>query len=81
MGLPYHTPSTMDETPFSVEYGFEAVVQNEFGILTYRVANYNDRGNEVALRGELNLVEEKGIGRTSRWRPISRESLSTIIKG
>ena len=26
---------------------------------TYRVANYNDMGNEEALWGELGLIEEK----------------------
>ena len=50
---------TTGETLFSLTYGFEAVVPTEIGLPTYRVANYDDRGNEEALRAELDLVEEK----------------------
>ena len=51
--------ATTDDTPFSLTYGFEAVVPTEIGLPTYRVANYDDQGNEEALRVELDLVEEK----------------------
>ena len=51
--------ATTGETPFLLTYGFEAVVPTEMGLPTYRVANYDDQGNEEALRAELDLVEEK----------------------
>ena len=51
--------ATTGETPFSLTYGFEAIVLTKIGLPTYRVANYDDRGNEEALRAELDLVEEK----------------------
>ena len=57
----YQTTSrtTTGETPFSLTYGFEAVVQTELELLTYRVENYNEQENDEALRGGLYLVEEK----------------------
>ena len=51
--------ATTGETHFSLNYGFEAVVPTEIGLPTYQVANYHDRGNEEALRVELDLMEEK----------------------
>ena len=50
---------TIGETPFSLTYGFEAVVPTEISLPSYRVANYDDQLNEEALRVELDLVEEK----------------------
>ena len=47
------------ETPFSLTYGFDAVVPTEIGLPTYRVANYDNLENEEALRTRLDLVEEK----------------------
>ena len=34
--------ATTEETPFSLTYGFEAVITTEIGLPTYRVANYDD---------------------------------------
>ena len=34
--------ATTEESPFSLIYGFEAVVPTEMGLPTYRVANYDD---------------------------------------
>ena len=51
--------ATTGETPFSLTYGFEAIVPTEMSLPTYRVASYDDQINEEALRVELDLVEEK----------------------
>ena len=51
--------ATTRETPFSLTYGFEAVVPTELELPTYWVENYNDWENGEALRGGLDLVEEK----------------------
>ena len=49
----------MGETPFSLTYGFEAVVLTEIEIPSHRVANYDKQENVEALRVELDLAEEK----------------------
>ena len=51
--------ATTGETPFSLTFRLEAVVLTEIGLPTYRVANYDNRGNEEALRAELDLIDEK----------------------
>ena len=51
--------ATTGETLFSITYGFEVVVPTELELPTYRVANYNERGNKEALQEELDLIEEK----------------------
>ena len=40
-------------------YGCEAIVLTELELPTYRVANYHNQKNKEALRGELDLIEEK----------------------
>ena len=51
--------ATTSETPLILTYDFLVVVSTELELLTYRVANYKDQENEEALRGELDLIEEK----------------------
>ena len=51
--------ATTRETPFSLTYGFEAIIPTEISLSTYRVAGYDDQLNEEALRVELDLVDEK----------------------
>ena len=38
--------ATTGETPFSLTYGFEAIVPTEISLPTYRVASYDDQLNE-----------------------------------
>ncbi|GKA50039.1 reverse transcriptase domain-containing protein [Tanacetum coccineum] len=45
------------ETPFSLEYGTEAVIPAEIGIPTRRTIQGSDKENEEALRLNLNLLE------------------------
>ena len=59
MGLQDYTRATTVETPFSLTYGSEAVVPTELGLPTYRVTTFDEQSNEEAVRGELDLVEEK----------------------
>ena len=51
--------ASIGETPFSLMFGFEAVVPTELDLASYRVSNYNGQKIEGALRANLNLVEEK----------------------
>ena len=59
--LAYQTTprATIGETPFSLTYGFEAIVPTEISLATYRVASYDDQLNEEVLRVALDLVDEK----------------------
>ena len=71
--------ATTGETPFSLTYGFDVVVPTEIGLPTYRVANYDDRENEEALRAELVLVEEKRDQAYLRMATLSKGSPNTSI--
>ena len=47
------------ETPFSLVFGTKAVIPTEVGLLSYRVENYADQENDVALLEKLDFLEEK----------------------
>ena len=49
----------MGETPFSLVFKTEAVIPNEVGLPSYRVDNYTEQGNDVALLENLDFLEEK----------------------
>ncbi|XP_071739913.1 uncharacterized protein [Rutidosis leptorrhynchoides] len=46
------------ETPFSLVYGFEAMIPAEIFVLIHRVANFDETANNDALCKNLNFVEE-----------------------
>ncbi|XP_071709087.1 uncharacterized protein [Rutidosis leptorrhynchoides] len=46
------------ETPFSLVYGFEAVIPTEINVPTMRIASFDESSNSKELRENLNLVEE-----------------------
>ena len=47
------------ETPFSLVFGTEAVIPAEVGLPSYRVENYCEQENCVALLENLDFLEEK----------------------
>ena len=47
------------ETPFSLVFGTEAVILAEVELPSYRVDNYAEQGNDVALLENLDVLEEK----------------------
>ncbi|GKF05361.1 reverse transcriptase domain-containing protein [Tanacetum coccineum] len=47
------------ETPFSLAYGNEAVIPAEIGVPTRRTTNRTNEDNDVELRLNLNLLEER----------------------
>ncbi|KAK6144267.1 hypothetical protein DH2020_021087 [Rehmannia glutinosa] len=51
--------AAIGETPFSLAYGTEAIIPVEIGAPTFRVANFSEENNEIALRAELDMLEEK----------------------
>ena len=49
------------ETPFSLAYGTEAVIPAEIAVPTHRITAFSEEVNEVNLRENLNLLEERRI--------------------
>ena len=48
----------IEETPFRLTYGSEAIIPAEIGLTSYRVDNYNERKNDEAMHLQLDLVDE-----------------------
>ena len=46
------------ETLFRLAYGSEAVIPAEVGLISYKVGNHDESGNDEALRLQLDLVDE-----------------------
>ncbi|KAJ4702888.1 Rve domain-containing protein [Melia azedarach] len=51
--------TAIGETPFSLSFGFEAIIPAEIGIPTYRITNFQEKKNYEALNLNLDLLEEK----------------------
>ena len=47
------------ETPFSLVFGTEAVIPAEVGLSSYRIENYAEQENDMALLENLDFLEEK----------------------
>ena len=52
------TRTPTGETPFRLTYGNEAVIPAEIGLTSYRVDNHDEGRNDVAIRLQLDLVDE-----------------------
>ncbi|GFS40548.1 hypothetical protein Acr_00g0069240 [Actinidia rufa] len=57
----YHTTSRIPtgETPYSMVFGTESVIPVEIGMPNFRTSNFDKESNEVELRLNLDLLEEK----------------------
>ena len=51
--------TTTGETPFSLAYGYEAMIPVEVGLSSLRRLTYNQDQNQELQRIELDLIEEK----------------------
>ena len=47
------------ETPFSPVFGTKAVIHAEVSLLSYRIENYTEEENVLALLENLDFLEEK----------------------
>ena len=47
------------EKPFSLVFGTEAVIPAEVGLPSYKVENFTEQENSVALLENLDFLEEK----------------------
>ena len=47
------------ETPFSLVFGTKAIIPAKVGLPSYRVENYSEQENDVALLENLDFLEEK----------------------
>ena len=52
------TRTPTGETSFRLTYGSEAVILAEIELTSYKVDNHDERGNDKAMRLQLNLVNE-----------------------
>ena len=57
----HHTTpkEAIGETPFSLVFGTEAIIPAEVRLLSYRIKNYTEQENNVALPENLDFLEEK----------------------
>ncbi|GFY85492.1 hypothetical protein Acr_04g0002300 [Actinidia rufa] len=57
----YHTTSRIPtgETPYSMVFGTESVIPVEIGLPSFRTSNFDKESNEVELRLNLDLLEER----------------------
>ncbi|PON45922.1 Ribonuclease H-like domain containing protein, partial [Parasponia andersonii] len=57
----YHTTqrTTTGDSPFSLAYGYEAMIPVEIGVDSLRRSIYEQKQNDVLLRVELDLLEEQ----------------------
>ncbi|XP_071727716.1 uncharacterized protein [Rutidosis leptorrhynchoides] len=50
-----------EETPFSLVYGYEAVIPAEILVPMHRVANFGEEANDDALAKNLNFIEDRRL--------------------
>ncbi|GFZ07006.1 hypothetical protein Acr_18g0011760 [Actinidia rufa] len=57
----YHTTSRIptSETPYSMVFGTESVIPVEIGMPSFRTSNFDKKSNEIELRLNLDLLDEK----------------------
>ena len=48
------------ETPFRLAYRSKVIIPVEVGLISYKVGNHNENGNDEAMRLQLDLVDEVG---------------------
>ena len=46
------------EIPFSLAFGTEAIIPPEVGLLSYRVENYSEQENDIALLENLDFLRK-----------------------
>ena len=62
----------MEETPFSMTYGFEAVIPLELGFPTLRTSLFTPDSNDQLLQKSLDLVMNEGKQPWFNWCIISK---------
>ena len=81
----YRTTSrtSTGETPFSLAYGVEAMIQVEVGIPSLRRETYDKRENHTLMSYELDLLEEKSnlaALRTASYKQRSERYFNSKVK-
>lgn len=74
------TKTSKGETPFSLAFGVEAMIPVELIIPSFRITTYNEEENQIVLRRELDLVEERRNGTKLRNVVYKQPMQDTIIK-
>ena len=66
------------ETPFCLVFGSEAIILAEVGIISYRIAHYNERKNEKGICLHLDLLDEVRMTVEHEWLDTKTLWPSTI---
>ena len=65
----------IEETPFRLTYGNEAVILAEVGLTSYRVDNHDESKNDEAMRLQLDLLDK--VRATAEQRLARYQDLMT----
>ena len=71
----------MEETPFSMTYGFEAVIPLESRFLTLRTSLFTSDSNDQLLQKSLDLVMNEGKQPWFNQRILSKSLNKVIVNG
>ncbi|KAL0386594.1 UNVERIFIED_CONTAM: hypothetical protein Slati_4545300 [Sesamum latifolium] len=74
---------SMEESPFSLVYGTEAIIPAELGIPSHRVMHFSEECNSYLLKESLDLIEqlrEKAFIHTQRYKNIMINSYNKRVK-
>ena len=73
----------IEETPFKLAYGSDAVIPAEVHMANHRVTMYQDKDNEEQLRLNLDLIDEVRMDaehRTARYKNLMARQYDTMVK-
>ncbi|XP_075669833.1 uncharacterized protein LOC142639558 [Castanea sativa] len=73
----------IEETPFKLAYGNDAVITAELHLANHRVAQYKNENNEEQLRLNLDLIDEVRMDaeqRTARYKNLMARQYDAMVK-
>ena len=79
--LTSETPTS--ETPFNLAYRSDVVIPVEVGLISYRVAHYEEKENEKQLHLNLNLMDEVRTNveqRVARYKNLMTKYHDALVK-
>ena len=71
------------ETPFNLAYRSDVVILVEVGLISYRVAHYEEKENEKQLHLNLNLMDEVRTNveqRVARYKNLMTKYHDALVK-
>ena len=68
------------EISFSLVFGTEAVIPTEVGLPSYRVENYAEQGNNVALLDFLEEKRDQVVIRSAAWKHLVAKYYNSRVR-